>query len=124
MLDSVKALETLKQMVDKPIINYWDRLKDSAGSMDVAQVTYVMSQDSVKEAYRVMMESFNNFLFEKFKEDFSTIPAYQPCVETYVDTVIQTAQSYGKHTQELEEENKRLKQQLEEALNVDRHQAD
>lgn len=81
--------------------------------MDIAQVTYVMSQEPVKEVYREMMKSFTSFLFEKYKEDFSTVPAYQPIVEKYVDTVIATAQNYGKHAQYLEEENKKLKQELE-----------
>ena len=118
MLDSVKALETLKQSVDIPKKDYWGRLKDSAGGMDVAQVTYVMSNESVKEVYREMMKSFTSFLFEKYKEDFSTVPAYQPVIEKYVDTVLATAQSYGQHAQHLEEENKKLKQELERLRNA------
>lgn len=124
MLDGMKALDTLKQMVDKPQQKYWSRLKDSTDKMDIAQCTYVMSQDSVKEKYREMMESFNSFLFEKFKEDFSAIPTFQPAVEGYVDAILKSAQDYGKHTQDLEEENKRLKQQLEEALNANGHTAE
>lgn len=124
MLDGVKALETLKQMVDKPQHNYWDRLKDSAGSMDVAQVTFVMSQDAVKEAYSGMMEAFNSFLFEKFKEDFSTVQTFQPAIERYVDAVLKTAQDYGKHAAALEEENSKLKQQIEELKNANRSQAE
>lgn len=121
MLDGMKALETLQQMVDKPQQNYWNRLKDSTGSMDASQIQYVMSQEPVKKVYRDMMESFKSFLFEKFKEDFSAVPAFQPTIEKYVSTVIESAQSYGKHAADLEEENKRLKEQLEELKNADRH---
>lgn len=113
MLDGMKALETLQQMVDKPKTNYWSRLKDSTGSMDVSQITYVMSQEQVKEKYREMMESFNGFLFEKFKEDFSAVPTFQPAVEGYVDAVLKSAQDYGIHVKNLEEENKRLKEALD-----------
>lgn len=120
MLDSVKALETIKQSVDSTKSNYWSRLKDSTGSMDIAQITYVMSQEPVKEVYRDMMKSFTSFLFETFKEDFSAVPTYQPVIEKYVDTVLATAQGYGQHAQYLEEENKKLKKQLEELKNVDR----
>lgn len=121
MLDGMKTLETLKQMVDNPQQNYWNRLKDSTDKMDTAQVSWVMSQDSVKKVYEDMMESFNSFLFEKFKEDFSAVPAFQPTIERYVNTILESSQEYGKRTKELEEENKRLKQQLEEALNANGH---
>ena len=92
---------------------YWSRLKDNTGNMDVAQVTYVMSQESVKEVYREMMKSFTSFLFEQFKNDFASVPVYQPVIERYVDTVLKAAQDFGQHTHRLEEENNRLKQELE-----------
>ena len=97
---------------------FWSRLKDSAGNMDVAQITYVMSQESVKEVYREMMKSFTSFLFEQFKEDFASVPAYQPIVERYVDTVIKAAENFGQHARCLEEENNRLKQELEKLRNA------
>jgi hypothetical protein len=97
---------------------YWSRLKDSTGNMDIAQVTYVMSQESVKEVYREMMKSFTSFLFEQYKNDFASVPAYQPVVEKYVDTVLKAAQNFGQHAQHLEEENNRLKQELEKLRNV------
>lgn len=118
MLDSVKALETIKQSIDTPKKDYWGRLKDSAGGMDVAQVTYVMSNESVKEVYKEMMKSFTSFLFEKYKEDFAAVPTFQPVVEKYIDTVLKVAQSYGQHAQCLEEENKKLRQELERLKNV------
>lgn len=113
MLDSNKALETLRQAIDNPKKDYWSRLKDSADSMNDTQRQYVLSQESVRRVYEEMMGSFNSYLFEKFKEDFATVPAFQPTIERYVDTVIASAQDYGKHLQSLEEENIRLKQQLE-----------
>lgn len=76
------------------------------------------------ERYADMMESFNSFLFEKFKEGFSAVPAFQPTIERYVNTILESSQEYGKRTKELEEENKRLKQQLEEALNANGHTAE
>ena len=97
---------------------YWSRLKDNAGNMDVAQVTFVMSQESVKEVYKEMMKSFTSFLFERYKNDFASVPAYQPVVERYVDTVLKAAQSFGQHAHNLEEENNRLKQELEKLRNA------
>ena len=96
----------------------WSRLKDSAGNMDVAQITYVMSQESVKESYKEMMKSFTSYLFERYKEDFSTVPTFQPIIEKYVNSVIESAKGYGQYAQKLEEENKQLKKKLEELRNV------
>lgn len=45
-------------------------------------------------------------------------------IERYVNTILESSQEYGKRTKELEEENKRLKQQLEEALNANGHTAE
>lgn len=108
-------------MVDSGRVNCWNRLKDSVGNMDVAQIQYVMSQESVKNVYTEMMGAFNSYLFEKFKEDFSTIPSYRACIEKYVDTVIKSAQDYGQHAIYLEEENTRLKKELEELKNANRY---
>ena len=96
----------------------WSRLKDSTDSMDIAQVTYVMSQEPVKEVYNDMMQSFSSYLFEKYKNDFATIPTFQPVVERYIDTVIKAAQGYGQYAQSLEEENRKLRQELEKLRNV------
>lgn len=120
MLDSNKALETLRQAIDNPKKDYWSRLKDSADSMNDTQRQYVLSQESVRRVYEEMMGSFNCYLFEKFKEDFATVPAFQPAIEKYIDTILETAQDYGRHLASLEEENKKLKQQLEGMKNVSR----
>lgn len=120
MLDSVKVLETLKQAIDTPKKEYWSRLKDSADTMNDAQRQYVLSQESVRRVYEEMMGSFNSYLFEKFKDDFATVPAFQPAIERYVDAVLMSAQDYGKHLANLEEENNKLRQQLEGMKNASR----
>lgn len=99
---------------------YWKHLTDSVGGMDISQVQYVMSQDSVKNVYAELMNAFNLFLFERFKEEFSAIPSFQPLVERYVNTILSSAQEYGKHAKYLEEENNKLKKELEELRNAGR----
>lgn len=97
-------------MVDSGI---WNLLKDTAGEMDIAQITFVMSQEPVKAAYKDMMKSFTSYLFERYKEDFATVQAYQPTIEKYVNAVIASAKNYGEHAQHLEEENMKLRKELE-----------
>lgn len=120
MTDGTKALNALKQMVDQPVESQWKRLQDNTSSMPSAQQAYVMSQENVQKSYEKMMESFNTFLFERFKEDFSAVPAFKPVIDDYIDSVLTTAQEYGKHTVELEQENKKLKQMIEELKNAGR----
>lgn len=114
------ALENIKHLLDTPKQSYWGRLKDAASSMDVAQTTFVMSQESVKESYKEMMKAFTSFLFEKYKEDFAAVPSFQPIVDKYINAVTTAAQNYGQHAVEIEEENKRLKKELEELRNANR----
>ena len=116
MLDGSKSLEAIKELVDKPKPKYWERLKDATGSMDVSQVAWVMNQEAVNKSYEAMMKSFNTYLFERFKEDFAAVPTFQPVVDNYINTVINSAQDYGQHAKELEEENLRLRQKLEELM--------
>lgn len=123
MLDGIKALENIKQLVDNPKPSYWERLKDATNAMDESQKEYVMSQQPVINVYKSMMDAFNMFLFERFKDDFASVQTFQPLIDKYVDTVITTAQGYGKHTVELEEENKQLKKKLEELLHANGPQA-
>lgn len=98
----------------------WNLLKDTTGSMDVAQITFVMSQESVKESYKEMMKAFTSYLFERYKDEFATVPAYQPMVEKYVNAVISSAKNFGEHAQLLEQENQKLKKELEELKNAGR----
>lgn len=121
MLDGVSALENIKQIVEQPKTTCWNRLQDAAGSMDASQTSFVMSQETVKNAYKEMMDSFNSFLFERFKEEFAAVPTFQPIVNKYIDSIIQSAQDYGKHTADIEEENRRLRKELEDLKNANRH---
>jgi len=119
MFDAKSSLETIKETFDKsqPKQNYFDRLKDATGSMDVSQVTWVMQQKEVQDAYNAMMDAFRGYLFERMKEDFAAIKTYQPVVDDYINAVINSAQRFGEHTKELESENERLKQQIAELMN-------
>jgi histone H3/H4 len=104
--------------------NYWSILQDSANKMDVSQITYVMAQEPVKESYESMMKAFNSYIFEKFKEDFSAVPAYQPTINNYVSSVIEASKNYAEHATHLEEENNKLKKELEELRNASRSQTE
>ena len=116
MFDAKNSLDAIKKVVDKPQTKYWERLKDATGAMDVAQITWVMSQKEVKEAYDRLMAAFNSYIFERYKEDFAGIKAYQPLVDDYINTIIKSAEHFGQHAKDLEAENEKLKQQIAELM--------
>ncbi len=118
MFDAENSLETIRKTFDssQPKQNYFDRLKDATGKMDVSQATWVMQQKEVKEAYNAMMDAFRSYVFERLKEDFAAIKIYQPVIDKYINAVIGSAQKFGEHTKELESENERLKQQIAELM--------
>ena len=118
MFDAKSSLETIKETMGESKKNYFARLKDATGAMDISQVTWVMQQEAVKISYAEMLNAFNAYLFERFKEDFAAIKTYQPVIDKYINTVINSAQKFSEHTKELESENERLKQQIAELMNV------
>lgn len=79
-----------------------------------------MSQEEVKEAYSSMQQAFANFLFEKYKEDFASIPSYKPFADSYVDSILKTSVRYVDRTTQLEKELEETRRQLEELKNVGR----
>lgn len=119
MIDAKSSLETIRESMknNQPKQNYFDRLKDATGSMDVSQITWVMQQQEVKEAYNAMMDAFRGYVFERLKEDFASIKTYQPIIDKYINAVINSAQRFGEQVKELETENERLKRQIAELMN-------
>lgn len=92
----------------------WKRLQDATTSMDVSQITWIMSREPVKEAYSNMMQTFSTYLFERFKDDFAGCPAFEGVINTYISSVIKAAEEFAKHTENLEKENEELRRQLQE----------
>ena len=88
--------------------------------MSADQIQWTMSQPEVTEAYNTMQQAFTNFLFEKYKEDFASIPSYKSFADSYVDSVLKTAVRYVDRTTQLEKELAETRKQLEELKNVGR----
>ena len=103
---------------------YWRHLQESVSKMSSDQIQWTMSQDEVKETYNTMLQAFTNFLFEKYKEDFSSVPSYKPYADAYVDSILKTSVRYVDRTTQLEKELAETRKQLEELKNVGRSQTE
>lgn len=102
------------------VVDQWKRLQDATVSIDMSQSNWIMSQESVKAAHGDLMQAFQHYLFERFKDEFASLPLYQDIVSKYVDSVLTAAQGFAKRTEQLERENEELKRKLEELSNVRR----
>ena len=81
--------------------------------MSADQLHFVSNSDEVIEAKSKMMEAFNLFLFEKFKEDFVEIEQFQKLADSYIDTIEDIGKDYTKQVTKTIEENLEQRQEIE-----------
>ena len=93
---------------------YWQRLTDYCNKMSADQQIFVNNNSKVQEARASMMEAFNLFLFERYKEDFAQVENFQKLCDTYIDTVIETSKDYSKQVLNTANENANLKARIAE----------
>lgn len=115
MFEAESSLEKIKRGLEENVApSPWDRLKTATGNMELGQIAWVMKQDKVVQAWTSLKSTFDNWLFERWKEDFGKVQAYRPLVDNYINAVIEAAQGYGVRASTLEAENAELRKQIEE----------
>ena len=114
---TIETLEQkLKQLEQKPASNasYWQKLSDMCAKMSADQLNYVQNSEEVNKAKSQMMEAFNLYLFEKFKDDFVQVEMCTKLCDTYYDTIADVAQRYSEGVIKTLDENKELKAKIKE----------
>ncbi|MGN0913039.1 MAG: hypothetical protein ACI4OE_07075 [Alphaproteobacteria bacterium] len=107
----LQQLENGAETQKQPI---WQRFDDLVGKMSNDQRAFV-DQNAVACAKRQeVMETFANWMFECYKNEFVKVPVFAKLVEGYVDAVAEAAQEFGKKTAGLAKENEELRRQLAE----------
>ena len=106
----------LKQKIDeiyKPQSHrVWDRLADLLKTMSEEQVSFIKSNERVLAESQNLQSVFNDCLFEKFKDELSSIPAFKEASNVYIDTIIEASKGFKSEYQRLKEENERLRKEL------------
>jgi hypothetical protein len=82
--------------------------------MSADQRNFISTHDEVIKAKSVMMEAFNLYLFERFKEEFATTEMFTKCCDDYVDKIIDTASNYSESITKTLDENEKLKAKIAE----------
>ena len=112
---SIEALEQKLKSLEAPAnrTSYWQKLSEKCSKMSADQLHFVSNSDEVIEAKSKMMEAFNLFLFEKFKEDFVEIEQFQKLADSYIDTIEDIGKDYTKQVTKTIEENLEQRQEIE-----------
>ena len=97
---------------------YWKRYDDTVASMSAEQRSWVSKQKDVIDAKNAMFGVFFDYLFETHKEAFVSVGdgQYRNVVDTYINTIQKSADSYVSRAETLEKENEELRKQLKLVL--------
>lgn len=115
-ISSLKAeLELLKNNSrSKDRNNIWQLLIDRTKGMSQEEWDMVLSDKKVKTTQTEMFNAFlYQFLFEKYKNEFCSLPMFEPLCNNYVNSILSIRQGLYANNKTLAEENKRLKEELE-----------
>ena len=117
--NKVGTIETLEQklkQLEKPASksSYWQKLSDMCAKMSADQLNYVQNSEEVLKAKSQVMEAFNLYLFEKFKDDFVEVEMFTKLCDEYVDTITDIAQRYSDGVIKTLDENKELRAKIKE----------
>lgn len=116
-MDKIKQLEEkiafLKEEATTPVDSIWRVLDEKTKGINEAEAAVINSREAVNTAQADMMHAFINFyLFPKYREEFASIPTFRPLCNNYISAVVTAKEEGIKTAIELEEENKRLKEEL------------
>ena len=113
-LSQLKAELELLRATTKPANNgLWQMLIYRTKGMSSEEWATVLADEKVAKAQTEMFNAFmTQFLFEKYKEEFSSLPAFEPLCTNYVNEVLSTRQGLYANNKSLVEENQRLKEEL------------
>ena len=118
-LNRVGRIELLEKQINNLNVqenptSYWQKLSKMCENLSSDQQEYINTSDEVKKAKLQMMEAFNLFLFESFKEQFASNDFFLKYCNEYIYKVQDALNDYKSNMSRVIEENKKLKEELEQ----------
>jgi hypothetical protein len=101
--------------------SYWQKLTDYCNKMSADQQSFVSNSKEVQESRAKMMEAFNLYLFERYKDEFIQLDDFRGLCDKYVESVITISKDYSVQIAKTVDENESLKTrtaELERKLNA------
>lgn len=118
-MDNIKELEKKIAELNKKETDgnsVWSVLDNRTKEMTEQDILAINSNSEVNTVREEMLNAFvGMFLFGKYRDEFASIPSFRPICDKYISTVLSVKSDIYKKNVSLEEENKRLKQELKEA---------
>lgn len=118
-LNRVGRIELLEKQINNLNVqenqtSYWQKLSKMCENLSSDQQEYINTNDEVKKAKLQMMEAFNLFLFESFKEQFAGNNFFLKYCDEYIYKVQDALNDYKSNMSRVIEENKKLKEELKQ----------
>lgn len=117
-MDNINELKAkLAALNQKDIVNkstVWGILDDKTKDLSGQEIEAINLNKNVNTAKDEMFKVFiEYFMFPKFRDEFASIPAFRPLCDKYIGAVLEAKSERFKRANELEEENARLKAEIE-----------
>lgn len=94
--------------------SYWQKLTDYCSKMSADQQNFVNNSKEVRDSRAKMMEAFNLYLFERYKDEFIQLDDFRELCDKYVDSVLFTSKEYSVQVARTADENASLKARIAE----------
>lgn len=94
--------------------SYWQKLTDYCSKMSADQQSFVNNSKEVRDSRANMMEAFNLYLFERYKDEFVQLDDFRELCDGYVDSVLSVSKEYSAQVARTADENASLKAQIAE----------
>ena len=92
----------------------WIKLNDIVTHLSPEQIAYINSNKELINKKAELNAVFNEWLFEKYKNEFTKIPQFEAIARDYVNCVEQTSRACIQSAQNIMKENEQLRSELEE----------
>lgn len=92
----------------------WIKLNDVVSHLSPEQVAYINSNKELVHKKTELNGVFNEWLFEKYKNEFTKIPQFEAIAREYVTSVEKASQEYIESAKNMMTENEQLRSELDE----------
>lgn len=115
---NIEALEQKLKLIGQSThsneTGYWQKLSIYCKNLSADQLNFINNNDKVIETKKVMMEAFNLFLFEKFKDEFILSNVTKPLCDTYINSILEAQEEYSNILASAVRENETLRKKIQE----------
>lgn len=92
----------------------WIKLNDVVSHLSPEQIAYINSNKELVHKKTELNGVFNEWLFEKYKNEFTKIPQFEAIAREYVVSVEKASQEYIESAKNMMTENEQLRSELDE----------